>query len=95
MKHSRAQSLKLTLRYKRSGIGLTIADDGMGFDTASNGAPGHYGLMGMRERAREIGAEFAIETGQGRGTTVRVAVPLSQGPASRRTAMGPARAAGD
>jgi ligand-binding sensor domain-containing protein/anti-sigma regulatory factor (Ser/Thr protein kinase) len=95
VKHSRAQSLKLTLRYKRSGIGLTIADDGMGFDTASNGAPGHYGLMGMRERAREIGAEFAIETGQGRGTTVRVAVPLSQGPASRRTAMGPARAAGD
>jgi ligand-binding sensor domain-containing protein/signal transduction histidine kinase len=90
VKHSRAQSLKLSLRYKRSGIGLAIVDDGMGFDPAANGSPGHYGLIGMRERARDIGAEFAIESGQGRGTTVRVAVPLSQ-----HQAMGAARATGD
>jgi signal transduction histidine kinase len=90
VKHSRAQSLKLSLRYKRSGIALAIVDDGMGFDSAANGAPGHYGLIGMRERARDIGAEIAIESGRGRGTTVRVAVPLSHGPA-----MDAARATGD
>jgi ligand-binding sensor domain-containing protein/signal transduction histidine kinase len=82
VKHSHAQSLKLSLRYKRGGIGLAIVDDGMGFDPASSSAPGHYGLIGMRERARDIGAEFAIESASGRGTTVRLAVPLSR-PAAR------------
>ncbi|HLI83736.1 MAG TPA: two-component regulator propeller domain-containing protein [Bryobacteraceae bacterium] len=82
VKHSRAQFLKLSLRCRRGSIGLAVADDGTGFDPAAHGAPGHYGLIGMRERARDIGAEFAIESAPGRGTTVRVAVPLPR-PAAR------------
>jgi signal transduction histidine kinase len=61
----------------------------MGFDPNGNSVPGHYGLIGMRERAQDIGAKFAIESGLGRGTAVRVAVPFSP------PAPGAVRAMGD
>jgi PAS domain S-box-containing protein len=56
---------------------LTIADDGRGFDAASP-APGHFGLVFMRERALQSGGAFTIESGAGRGTTVKVEWPLGQ-----------------
>jgi signal transduction histidine kinase/ligand-binding sensor domain-containing protein len=88
MNHSQGQSIKLILRYRRNALGLSIVDDGMGFEpgAGANPFPGHYGLIGMRERARDIGAEFTIESARGRGTAVRVAVPLSGRPAAAETA---------
>jgi ligand-binding sensor domain-containing protein/signal transduction histidine kinase len=78
VKHSRGQSIKLSLRHKRNALGLSIVDDGLGFEPGggSNSFPGHYGLIGMRERARDIGAALTIESSRG-GTAVRVTVPLS------------------
>ncbi|WP_377003197.1 sensor histidine kinase [Aquipuribacter nitratireducens] len=51
---------------------LTVRDDGCGFDPGSPGRPGAYGLRSMRERAEGIGAVLAVESEQGKGTTVRV-----------------------
>jgi PAS domain S-box-containing protein len=48
---------------------LTIEDDGRGFDPGSVG-PGHFGLVSMRERARESGADLRIESGDEQGTAV-------------------------
>jgi len=53
---------------------LTVTDDGQGIDSNANGANGHYGLQGMRERAALIGAILAIESSPGQGTTVRLTV---------------------
>lgn len=52
---------------------LEIHDDGPGFDLAAALAePGHLGLGGMTERAREIGWHLSFDTGDGRGTNIRV-----------------------
>jgi signal transduction histidine kinase len=49
---------------------LTIHDDGRGFDQ-SVVADGHYGIVGMRERAQKVGGLLAIDTGTN-GTTVSI-----------------------
>jgi signal transduction histidine kinase len=57
---------------------VEVADDGGGFDVAARAvSPGHYGIRGMRERARRLGAEMAIESGARGGTVVRVSLPAA------------------
>ena len=55
-------------------IFLSVADDGAGCEPSENGhlKPGHYGLIGMKERAAQIGAEFSFDSAPGRGTIVSV-----------------------
>jgi signal transduction histidine kinase len=54
---------------------LTVSDDGRGFDPAAVPA-GHFGLIGMGERARLLGAELRIDSAPGAGTAVDVVAPL-------------------
>ena len=58
---------------------LRIRDDGKGIDPATleEGRAGHYGLPGMRERARQIGAELTIWSGAGTGTEIELSIPGS------------------
>src|SRR5690349_19890405 len=51
---------------------LRLHDDGVGFDVAEVADQGH-GLVSMRERAEEMGAELSIRSAPGAGTTVEVA----------------------
>lgn len=53
---------------------LTVNDDGKGFDVTAR-HPGHFGLVGMQERARMIGAELGIDSRPGSGTLVRLRLP--------------------
>ncbi|HWC59326.1 MAG TPA: hypothetical protein VHC44_06490, partial [Verrucomicrobiae bacterium] len=39
---------------------------------------GHFGLLGISERAKRLGAELSVNTEPGHGTTVRVRVPIDQ-----------------
>jgi signal transduction histidine kinase len=55
-------------------VRLEVRDDGAGFDPAGD-FPGHLGLVSMRERARRIGATYAIESSPGKGATVTLTVP--------------------
>ncbi|VAW03571.1 hypothetical protein MNBD_ACTINO02-2593 [hydrothermal vent metagenome] len=50
---------------------VMITDDGLGFDPAKRPA-GHYGLIGMKERATSIGGSVSLDSAPGRGTTVTV-----------------------
>jgi hypothetical protein len=51
----------------------TVADDGSGFDLAANETrDGHFGIRGMRERARRLGAVLSIATAPGAGTRVSI-----------------------
>ncbi len=74
-----AQAGRVTVRLWGEGdtFRLEIADDGIGLDPqAAFAAPGHYGLLGMRERARLLGGALSIDGAPGQGTIVRVEIPL-------------------
>jgi NarL family two-component system sensor histidine kinase YdfH len=50
-----------------------VGDDGVGFDPdAAFDQPGHYGLLGMRERARLAGGALTVESVPGAGTRVKI-----------------------
>jgi PAS domain S-box-containing protein len=57
---------------------MDVSDDGRGITSREMGGASAMGLLGMRERAREFGGEVAVHGVPGKGTTVRVAIPLKQ-----------------
>jgi signal transduction histidine kinase len=80
VRHASAQSIRLRLSYTLEQISLEIVDDGRGFDVsqAPSNEGGHFGLTGMRERARILGAEVMLESVPGKGTRILVSVPLTR-----------------
>jgi signal transduction histidine kinase len=74
-RHSGATRVEVFWRSDR----LVVRDDGRGFtvpaDLAALRTAGHFGLLGMAERARTAGAEFAVRSTPGDGTVVEVSVP--------------------
>jgi signal transduction histidine kinase len=73
--HGRAGHIEAELAAGGGLVELEVADDGCGFDLS---AP-HLGtgLVGMRERARELGGEVTVESSSGRGARIRLALPLA------------------
>ena len=86
LKHARPGRILIVLSYQTDSLGLTVSDDGCGFQ--SNGpmsaGQGHFGLVGMRERAKRLGGKLAVESAPGQGTRVVVQVPVP-GPATHST----------
>jgi signal transduction histidine kinase/ligand-binding sensor domain-containing protein len=73
VRHGDAENIVLRLEFEGSMFGMEIHDDGRGFTgKPPDGATGHFGLTGMRERASAIGATLTVESSAGEGTTVRV-----------------------
>lgn len=76
VKHASARTIEVCLDSGPQQVRLSIKDDGTGLkDGNGTGRPGHYGLIGMRERAAQIGAELRIDSEPGRGTSVNVLLP--------------------
>jgi signal transduction histidine kinase len=75
LRHARAQSVGVQLRFEDNGAEVTIRDDGAGFRSNEPGKGGGLGIPGMKERAARIGGTLRIESEPGRGTTVSVRVP--------------------
>jgi signal transduction histidine kinase/ligand-binding sensor domain-containing protein len=77
MKHGRPAAIDLALRSQNGATVLTVKDDGSGFDPAGvfSTGRGHFGLLGMRERARRMGGEISVTSAPGAGTTVELRVP--------------------
>lgn len=74
--HAHATRLAVSLRTESGNLQLSLADDGVGFNSAAPQSFGHYGLTGMRERAAEIGARFSLQSAHGKGTHVTVSLAL-------------------
>jgi NarL family two-component system sensor histidine kinase YdfH len=55
---------------------IGVRDDGVGFDPAATGQVGHYGLLGLRERARLVGGRLEVTSAPGLGTALRLFLPL-------------------
>jgi two-component system, NarL family, sensor histidine kinase YdfH len=77
-RHAQAQQVTVSLHAIDQSFNIEVRDDGAGFDPAQIGA-GHYGLIGLRERARLIGGALNIESAPGQGTTLKVCLPIAQG----------------
>jgi signal transduction histidine kinase len=77
--HSRASHIEAEITYGERLLRLRIRDDGQGIpaEILEAGRSGHYGLSGMRERARQAGAILEIWSGGGRGTEIELSVASS------------------
>jgi signal transduction histidine kinase len=78
-RHAGASQVRLVVRQTASRLVLEVVDDGCGMRPTREytaGRTGHWGLAGMRERARTIGARFTLSTVEGQGTRIRLQVRL-------------------
>jgi signal transduction histidine kinase len=78
--HARSEETFVELHYSSDMLMLTIEDKGLGFRVNdASGKTGHYGLLGMRERAATIDGTLEVTSEPGRGTKVTLRVPIAQG----------------
>lgn len=82
LRHADARRLRVSLDFTADSVALTVADDGRGFDHERLGqlGAGHFGLIGMAERASLLGGNFEVRSAPGAGTVVSARVPLGAGP---------------
>lgn len=87
IEHARATKVVATLIYSLSSVELVIQDDGCGFDVNNMNSidTGHFGIAGMRERARQIGASFSLESDTS-GTRIILAIRRAGFGMARRSA---------
>lgn len=79
VQHANASQVVVGLDFRPNVITLKIEDDGDGFENANETTfvkEGHFGLIGMRERAQLLGASYQMQSTMGEGTTIVVIVPL-------------------
>ena len=78
-RHSEGSLVELTAQHTGGKLRLSVKDNGKGMpDHVGQGlAPGHYGIVGMRERAAAIGAELAITSGP-EGTEITLSLPVPE-----------------
>jgi ligand-binding sensor domain-containing protein/signal transduction histidine kinase len=74
--HSGGEALTVEVCYDKDLI-LRVRDSGRGFDPKllNSGKPGHFGIIGMRERATNLGGRISLEISEGRGTCLTLTVP--------------------
>ncbi len=79
IKHSGARTIEVNLACSANDLRLSVRDDGRGMDPrrGAMGEAGHYGMVGMKERASQIGAELDLSSAPGQGTKVSVRMPLT------------------
>jgi signal transduction histidine kinase len=77
--HARAEHIEAEITYGERAFRLRIRDDGDGIPTQilEEGRPGHYGLSGMRERAKQIGGKLELWSRAGAGTEIDLSIPGS------------------
>ena len=79
-RHADAQRIEVEIRYDEQQLRLRVRDDGKGIEPAllsGDGPQGHYGLSGMKERAKLVGGKLAVWSGQESGTEVELTIPAT------------------
>jgi signal transduction histidine kinase len=79
VKHGGARVIRVELRYTSASVGLTVTDDGKGFDSTQPSRTGHFGVQDMRERAQSMGSELKITSEPQLETSVSVEVRIDPG----------------
>jgi signal transduction histidine kinase len=82
-KHARASRVEGMVEWSGEVLGVTVRDDGCGFDpTATSGG---FGLTGMRERVELAGGALKIDAAPGRGTAVFATIPVHRSEPGQRS----------
>lgn len=76
-RHSRATTAEVRLQRSGECGVLSVRDNGIGIDPIRMGAAGSFGVRGMEERARTLGADFVVEATPSEGTRIKVSFPLA------------------
>lgn len=85
--HAGATRIEVVLCYDVRQLRLRVRDDGKGIDPQflrEDGQPGHYGIRGMRERAKLMGGNLTVWTAPDSGTEVELSIPASRAYATPR-----------
>lgn len=81
VKHAQAHQVQIAVHVHGDALHFSVQDDGQGFDVDAAHrravAGRSFGLLGMQERVRFAGGEFALNSGPGRGTKIEVSLPLA------------------
>jgi signal transduction histidine kinase len=77
VRHAEPRSIHLQVVFDSQGLRVSVVDDGCGFTVEEDfhSYDGHWGLLGMKERANQLGGALAVESAPGRGTTVTLRLP--------------------
>ena len=77
-RHAQACQAWVCVTEKDELLVIEVRDDGVGFEPTVISQQGHYGLIGLRERARLLGGQLTIISAPGKGTSMRVLLPVRE-----------------
>jgi signal transduction histidine kinase len=77
MRHGQPTQVHVDVDFEKKELRVQVRDDGRGFDTAmaSSQRNGHYGLVGIQERAKRVGGVLVLNSRPGAGTDLTLSVP--------------------
>ena len=82
LQHAQASEIWIQFHFNQQEVVLEVADNGHGFAPPTNWdelvLTGHFGLVGKIQRAESIGGRCEIQSHPGRGTKIRVTIPIKQ-----------------
>lgn len=79
-KHAKAREVQVSLQRREGNVQLTVQDDGLGFNPWEPALPGHFGILGMGERASLLGGRLDVESRPGHGALIRAVIPVRRAP---------------
>jgi signal transduction histidine kinase/ligand-binding sensor domain-containing protein len=77
LKHSAATRAKLSMSTANDAFEISVSDNGKGFDTSSSSNSSGNGLINIFRRVEEIGGRYSVESQPGKGTAIRIGIPLT------------------
>ena len=77
-RHARASTVDIDIALREGWLHLSVEDDGCGALPQAFESPQSYGIMGMRERARHFGGVIEVDSQPGRGTCMRLSMPMPE-----------------
>lgn len=79
LKHAQARRIEIELSFEAAAVRLRVQDDGYGFDARQSPPDGHFGLHGMKRRARRINGQLQIHSQPGSGVCIEIRAPFGTG----------------
>jgi signal transduction histidine kinase len=75
-RHAKATQAKISISLKNDKLFISVQDNGVGIQVNRLDDKSALGILGMRERASIVGGTIRIASNPGKGTTVRISIPL-------------------
>jgi len=82
IKHANADQVEIRINTSSSHVHLDVEDNGRGIDFTAGSHTEGFGMRSMREQTHQLGGEFEVLSKQGKGTIVRVVIPLNRSSAT-------------